>query len=81
MKKLLQILWDYPDCFILYSQPNEFTIYKEKPKYPNDDDYMNVVTLFEGNDTDLGKGHVPGLAFALATTIGVGIDSIDIPLE
>lgn len=72
--KLLKVLENNLDCYIYFDTPQTFTIYKEKPKFPLSEDYMNVVTLFEGR-LDSKVGLAPDLVWSLATCIGMDVES------
>ena len=72
--KLLNVLWKNPDCYIYFDTPQTYTVYKEKPKFPLSEDYMNVVTLFEGNIDDK-NGFAPELVEALAACVGIDVET------
>lgn len=72
--KLLNILEKNQDCYIYFDSPLTFTIYKEKPKFPLSEDYMNVVTLYEGHMDDK-EGFAPNIVVELARCIGIDVES------
>lgn len=73
--KLLKVLEKNQDCYIYFDTPLTFTIYKEKPKFPLSEDYMNVVTLYEGHLDQNKYGLVPDIIWSLATMMGMDVDS------
>jgi len=72
--KLLNVLSKSPDCYIYFEDPQIFTVYKEKPRNPLSEDYMGVITLYEGNMGDR-TGHAPELVEALAECIAITVES------
>ena len=72
--KLLKLLERNQDCYIYFDTPLTFIIYKEKPKFPLSEDYMNVITLYEGH-LDNKVGLAPDLVWALATMMGIDVES------
>lgn len=74
MRKLLQLLEANPDCFIYYKGKGKFIIFTERPTSQKEE-YLSSITLYEGDDSLLSRGHVPTLVVALATMIGVDVGS------
>lgn len=75
MQKLLKLLFDYPDCYIYYTDNGSFVLYKEKPR-SHKEKYLKTIELYSGTDAEFSKGYAPTLVVALATFIGIDIGSI-----
>lgn len=73
--KLLKILENNQDCYIYFKDEENFTVYKEKPKQPLSEDYMSVVTLYEGRLSEV-FGKAPVLVWSLAAMVGIDVESV-----
>lgn len=74
--RLLKILEGNPDCCIHYYDSGSYVIYKEKPRSLKSE-YLQSITIYQGTDqTDGVLGYAPPLVVALATMMGIDVESV-----